>query len=68
MWKMRKLQKQAVPNQLDQAFEWLDLAGVPDDIQERWALLPDKEQGEMFADWFSAVVNPPAPEVLPGES
>lgn len=68
MWKLRKMNNQAIPNRLDQAFEWMDLAEIPDDIQERLTLLPEDEQGEVFANWFSAAITPPDPEVLPGES
>jgi hypothetical protein len=70
MWKLRKLNQQPVVNQLDQAFEWMDVAKVPDDIQERVTLLPEVEQGDFFVGWFAAVISPEnvPPEVLPGES
>jgi hypothetical protein len=63
MWKLRKL------DQIQQSFEWMDMAKVPDDIQERVTLLSDKDQGDFFLAWFSPAVTPAKAEVgLPGES
>ena len=63
MWKLRKL------DQIQQSFEWMDMAGVPDDIQERVTLLTDADQGKFFTAWFTPAVQPATAEVgLPGES
>jgi hypothetical protein len=63
MWKLRKL------DQIQQSFEWMDMAKVPDDIQERVTLLSDAEQGDFFMAWFTPAVTPAKTEVgLPGES
>lgn len=63
MWKLRKL------DQVQQSFEWMDMAKVPDNIQERVTLLDDDDQGDFFLQWFSPAVNPAKTEVgIPGES
>jgi hypothetical protein len=63
MWKLRKL------DQIQQSFEWMDQAKVPDDIQERVTLLDDDDQGNFFMQWFTPAVTPAKAEVgLPGES
>jgi hypothetical protein len=63
MWKLRKL------DQIQQSFEWMDMAKVPDEIQERVTLLSDGDQGDFFLAWFSPAVTPAKLEVgLPGES
>lgn len=62
MWRLRKL------DQIQQSFEWMDMAGVPDTIQERVTLLSDDDQGKFFRDWFTPAVTPAKAEVgLPGE-
>lgn len=62
MWKLRKL------DQVQQSFEWMDLAGVPDPIQERVATLPDADQGRFFLGWFSPAIPPVQGAGPPGES
>jgi hypothetical protein len=62
MWKIRKL------DQVQQSFEWMDMAQVPDPIQERVTLLPDSEQARFFLGWFSAAVSPQTQVGPPGES
>ena len=63
MWKLRKL------DQIQQSFEWMDVAGVPDPIQERVTLLSDADQAAFFSGWFAPAVSPAQQEVgLPGES
>lgn len=54
-------------NEMFQAFEWMNKAGVPMFIQERVMLLPDAEKQRFFAGWFSAVVTPQG-VAPPGES
>jgi hypothetical protein len=62
LWKMRK------SDQLNQSFEWMDLAKVPDPVQERVALLPDAEQARFFTGWFTPAVQPQTQVGPPGES
>jgi hypothetical protein len=62
LWKMRK------SDQVNQSFEWMDLAKVPDPIQERVALLPDSEQARFFTGWFTPAVSPQTQVGPPGES
>jgi hypothetical protein len=63
MWKLRKL------DQIQQSFEWMDMAKVPDEIQERVTLLSDDDQGDFFMAWFTPAVQPATTKVgLPGES
>lgn len=54
-------------NEMFQAFEWMNKAGVPMFVQERVMLLPDEEKQRFFAGWFSAVVTPQG-VAPPGES
>jgi hypothetical protein len=61
LWKIRKL------DQVQQSFEWMDFAKVPDEIQERVALLSDEDQGRFFTGWFTSAINAPAVGP-PGES
>lgn len=60
-WKIYSL------NEMFQAFEWMNKAGVPRDVQERVMLLPDAEKSEFFSGWFSAVTTPQG-VAPPGES
>lgn len=60
-WKIYKL------NEMFQAFEWMEKAGVPRDVQERVMLLDDNEKAEFFSGWFSAVTTPQG-VTPPGES
>ena len=54
LWRLRKLKL----DQVQQSFEWMDMAEVPDDIQERVASLPDEEQTRFFIGWFEPAVQP----------
>jgi hypothetical protein len=54
LWKLRKLNL----DQVQQSFEWMDLAEVPDPIQERVARLSDDEQARFFLGWFEPAVQP----------
>lgn len=54
-------------NEMFQAFEWMNKAGVPLAVQERVMLLPDAEKQGFFAGWFSAVTTPQG-VAPPGES
>ena len=54
LWRLRKLNM----DQVQQSFEWMDMAEVPDDIQERVAKLPDEEQTRFFIGWFEPAVQP----------
>lgn len=54
-------------NEMFQAFEWMNKAGVPLAVQERVMLLPDAEKQAFFAGWFSAVTTPQG-VAPPGES
>lgn len=60
-WKIYKL------NEMFQAFEWMERAEVPRDIQERVMLLNDEEKGQFFSGWFNAVTTPQG-VAPPGES
>jgi hypothetical protein len=62
MWRLRKL------DQIQQSFEWMDMAKVPDPIQERVTLLPDDEQAAFFMGWFTPAVAPQTQVGPPGES
>jgi hypothetical protein len=62
MWKLRKL------DQVQQSFEWMDQASVPDEIQERVTWLSDDEQARFFMGWFGPAVNPQTQVGPPGES
>lgn len=65
LWKLRKLNL----DQVQQSFEWMDLAEVPDSIQERVAKLPDDEQAQFFLGWFEPAVQPVETRTgPPGES
>ena len=61
-WKIRKQKL----SPMDVTYEWMDAAGVPDDVQERVVKLPPPEMGQFFQSWFAGAIEPP--EVLPGES
>ena len=54
-------------NEMFQAFEWMNKAGVPRDVQERVMLLGDAEKARFFSGWFSAVTTPQG-VAPPGES
>lgn len=54
-------------NEMFQAFEWMNRADVPRDVQERVMLLEDAEKSKFFAGWFSAVTAPQG-VAPPGES
>ena len=54
LWKLRKLNL----DQVQQSFEWMDIAEVPNEIQERVAKLPDDEQSKFFLGWFEPAVQP----------
>ena len=54
LWKLRKLNL----DQVQQSFEWMDMAEVPNAIQERVAKLPDEEQATFFLGWFEPAVQP----------
>ena len=54
-------------NEMFQAFEWMNKAGVPLFIQERVMLLSDLEKQSFFAGWFAGVVTPQG-VTPPGES
>lgn len=54
-------------NEMFQAFEWMNRAGVPRAIQERVMLLDDDEKAKFFNEWFSAVTTPQG-VAPPGES
>jgi hypothetical protein len=45
-------------NEMFQAFEWMNQAGVPREIQERVMDLPDAEKTVFFDGWFAAVTQP----------
>lgn len=60
-WKIYSL------NEMFQAFEWMNKAGVPRDIQERVMLLGDAEKQRFFSGWFSAITTPQG-VAPPGES
>jgi hypothetical protein len=52
MWKIYDL------NELFQSFEWMNLAGVPRDIQERVLDLPTTERSRFWGSWFNDVTTP----------
>ena len=54
-------------NEMFQAFEWMNKAEVPREVQERVMLLDDAEKAQFFAGWFSAVTSPQG-VAPPGES
>jgi len=60
-WKIYEL------NEMFQAFEWMNKAGVPRAVQERVMRLPDAEKSEFFSGWFGAVIAPQG-VAPPGES
>ena len=60
-WKIYQL------NEMFQAFEWMNKAGVSRDVQERVMLLNDAEKAAFFSGWFGAVVTPQG-VAPPGES
>lgn len=60
-WKIYNL------NEMFQAFEWMNKAEVPRDVQERVMLLGDAEKATFFAGWFSAITTPQGVSP-PGES
>jgi hypothetical protein len=62
MWKLRKF------DQVQMSLEWMDLARVPDRVQERVTLLPDIEQARFFEGWFAPAVSPQTQVGPPGES
>lgn len=56
-------------DQMNQAFAWMDLCGIPDSVGRRVFLLPDEEQGVVLRDWFAGLNLTPAQGVAPpGES
>lgn len=56
-------------DEMNQAFAWMDLCGVPDQIGRRLFLLPDEEQGALLREWFGGLNLTPKPGVAPpGES
>lgn len=65
MWRIYNL------NELFQSFEWMNLAEVPRDIQERVIDLPNVERASFWSGWFADIVTPAsAGDILepPGES
>lgn len=54
-------------NEMFQAFEWMNKAGVPLAIQERVMLLSDADKQTFFSGWFAGVVTPQG-VTPPGES
>lgn len=52
MWKIYDL------NELFQSFEWMNLAGVPRDIQERVIDLPQVDRARFWSSWFNDVTAP----------
>ena len=56
-------------DQMEQAFAWMDLCGIPDAIGRRVFMLPAEEQGSCLQQWFSGLSLTPQQEVAPpGES
>ena len=56
-------------DEMHQAFEWMDLSGIPDSIGRRVFLLSPEEQGTVLREWFGGLNLSPAPGVSPpGES
>lgn len=66
MWKIYNLAE------VFQSFEWMNLAGVPRDIQERVVDLPVVERTKFWAGWFNDATGPldlsSDPMGPPGES
>jgi hypothetical protein len=52
MWRIYDL------NELFQSFEWMNLAGVPRDIQERVIDLPQVDRARFWSSWFNDVTAP----------
>lgn len=52
LWKIYSL------NELYQSFEWMNLAGVPRDIQERVMDLPIGQRENLWRGWFRDVTEP----------
>jgi hypothetical protein len=52
MWKIYDL------NELFQSFEWMNLAKVPRDIQERVIDLPQVDRARFWSSWFNDVTTP----------
>jgi hypothetical protein len=52
MWKIYDL------NELFQSFEWMKLANVPRDIQERVIDLPMVDRSRFWTSWFNDVTSP----------
>lgn len=52
MWKIYNLAE------IFQSFEWMNLAGVPRDVQERVVDLPPLERQDFWAGWFADVTTP----------
>ncbi len=56
-------------DEMNQAFAWMDLCGIPDAIGRRLFMLPDEEQGALLREWFGGLNLTPARGVAPpGES
>lgn len=56
-------------DEMNQAFAWMDLCGIPDQIGRRLFLLPDEEQGALLREWFAGLNLTPKQGVAPpGES
>ena len=58
-------------NEMFQSFEWMNLAGVPKNIQERVLDLGETnvyEQAEFFRGWFAPISRPQGGMTPPGES
>jgi hypothetical protein len=58
-------------DQMHQAFAWMDLCGVPDEIGRRVFQLPIDEQATFLREWFaglSLTPQPPQGVAPPGES
>lgn len=64
-WKLYPL------NEMFQSFEWLNLAKVPRDVQERIMDLGERdvyEQADLFRGWFAPISRPQGGLTPPGES
>lgn len=58
-------------NEMFQSFEWMNLAGVPREIQERVLDMGERdiyEQANFFRDWFAPISRPQGGLAPPGES
>ncbi len=56
-------------DEMHQAFAWMDLCGIPDQIGRRVFLLPDTEQATLLREWFGGLNLTPSRGVAPpGES